>query len=265
MHTLGRHVRFSVNPFLDQDAPGHNAFASKPAGEGLAIFLDLLVELTGPVRRETGFIVNVTEIDERVRGIAAPVLAKAIRTAFRQGEHVSLAALARMLASAHELLAGEFEPARVSRLTLQLNPHRKIAMDGTQRQTVYFGEKFEFAATHTLWNEALSQEQNVELFGRCANRSGHGHNYVIEVTVKLSTERKGFSICQFEKTVDEQLIALVDHRNLNVDLPYFQRTNPTVENIAVFAWEKLADGFGEGLLHCVTVWESERTSCSYYG
>ena len=46
----------------------------------------------------------------------------------------------------------------------------------------YFSEKFEFAATHTLWNEKLSEEENFDAFGKCANPAGHGHNYIVEVT-----------------------------------------------------------------------------------
>ena len=65
----------------------------------------------------------------------------------------------------------------------------------------------------------------------------------------------------FEKIVDENLISLVDHKNLNVDVPQFAKTIPTVENIAVFAWEKLSPIFGDKL-NCVNVWETDKTYCS---
>ena len=68
----------------------------------------------------------------------------------------------------------------------------------------------------------------------------------------------------FEKIVDEQLISLVDHKNLNVDVPQFAKTIPTVENIAVFTWEKLAPKFGD-TLNCINVWETDKTYCSYCG
>jgi 6-pyruvoyl-tetrahydropterin synthase len=57
----------------------------------------------------------------------------------------------------------------------------------------------------------------------------------------------------------------VDHKNLNVDVAEFGKTNPTVENIAVFAWNKLAGKFSKAELHCVTVWETDKTYCSYCG
>jgi len=130
---------------------------------------------------------------------------------------------------------------------------------------VYFSEKFEFAATHRLWNEDFSQERNLEVFGKCANPAGHGHNYVVEVTVKIAPDKNRLRIGDFEKIVNDELIDLVDHKNLNAELEEFKKVNPTVENIAVFAWNKLADRFSEAVLHCVTVWETDKTCCSYFG
>ena len=103
----------------------------------------------------------------------------------------------------------------------------------------YFSEKFEFAATHKLWNDSFSDEENFRIFGKCANPAGHGHNYVIEVTVKSDPEKKDFCVGDFERNVQENLLALVDHKNLNIDLPEFCEINPTVENIAKFAWDRL--------------------------
>ena len=71
---------------------------------------------------------------------------------------------------------------------------------------------------------------------------------------------------EFEKVVNQELIKVVDHKNLNEDLPEFQRITPTVENIAVFTWNKLVGRFGKTTaLHCVTVWETDKTYSSYYG
>ena len=130
---------------------------------------------------------------------------------------------------------------------------------------IYFSEKFEFAATHKLWNDAFSDERNFEVFGKCANPAGHGHNYAVEVTIKATEGEDSFRIGEFEKIVDDELIKVVDHKNLNVDVAEFSKTNPTIENIAAFAWGKLVDKFGEAGLHCVTVWETDKTYCSYYG
>lgn len=132
-------------------------------------------------------------------------------------------------------------------------------------EMVYFSEKFEFAATHKLWNKDFTDEQNRKIFGKCANPTGHGHNYVIEVTLKMPVPDTNFSIGDFEQIIDNELINLIDHKNLNLDIAYFSDVTATVENIAVFAWEKLVGKFPKQLLHCVTVWETDKTSCSYFG
>ncbi len=75
MHKLTRCVRFSINPFLSEEIEGFNSFVSKPAGEGLSIFLELSVEVIGEVEPATGFVVNVADIDKNVRVFAVPVFA----------------------------------------------------------------------------------------------------------------------------------------------------------------------------------------------
>ena len=265
MHKLSRQVRFSINPFLSEDSNGSNAFASQPTGEGLSIFFELTITLAGEVEPATGFVVNVTDIDGNVRKYVVPIFARRIRENFRNGKHIGFAEIIELLKSSWGQLADKFGPAEVKTLSLALNPFRKITVDCEDCKMSYFSEKFEFAATHKLWNDDFSDEQNREVFGKCANPTGHGHNYVVEVTIKSKTNEDGIHIGSFEKVVDDKFIKLVDHKNLNADMPYFAKTIPTVENIAAFAWEKLAGSFGKAELHCITIWETDRTYCSYYG
>ncbi|HUT29805.1 MAG TPA: 6-carboxytetrahydropterin synthase [Sedimentisphaerales bacterium] len=263
MHKLARHVRFSINPFLAQESRGYNSYASKPPGEGLSIFFELGVELTGRVEETTGFVVNVLDIDEKVREFVVPTFAARIREDYRQARHVGSPEIVQLLESAWEELADKFGTSRLSKLTLALNPFRKITLDNGNNKMIYFSEKFEFAAMHRLWNESFSDERNQQVFGKCANPAGHGHNYVVEVTVIMPESDMRFRIGDFERTVDEEFIRLVDHKNLNVDVVELSKINTTVENIAALAWEKLVGKFGEAVLHCVTVWETDKTYCSY--
>lgn len=273
MHKLARRVRFSINPFLSQNNIGYNSFSSKPAGEGLSIFLELSVELAGAVEPSTGFVVNVSDIDRHVRESVVPIFAERIRADFHKAKHIGLSAVAELLRSAWSRLADKFGEVQLNMLSLKLNPFREVAMHSQDTGSIYFSEKFEFAAMHKLWNDDFSEQRNFEVFGKCANPTGHGHNYVVEVTIKKSLDpaRDGpigdslFSIADFEKIVDDELIKVVDHKNLNVDVPEFNKLNPTVENIATFVWGKLAGKFGQASLHCITVWETDRTYCSYYG
>jgi len=265
MHTLTRHVRFSISPFLPQQDAGSNAFASKPSPKGLSMFFELAVELTGEVEQATGFVVNVSNIDEKVREFAVPVFAQELSENFERQEIIGLAKVAELLGLVWEQLADRFGRARLTKLSLKLDPFRTLSIDSRDFKMVYFTEKFEFSASHTLWNNNLSEQRNLEVFGKCAHPTGHGHNYVLEVTVGKEPGRDGFCISELEETVDQQLIEILDHKNLNVDIAEFKDNNPTVENIAVFAWNKLADKFGQATLHCVKVWETERTYCTYFG
>jgi len=272
MYKLGRAVRFSVNPFLPEDTDGFNSFASKPAGDGLSIFFELLAEVTGDLEPTTGFVVNVTDIDKNIREFVVPIFAQRIRTDFQQGRHIGFFDIAAILKSAWQLLSDKFGRARLSSLSLKLNPFRKVTIssrcltaDSKDLQMVYFSEKFEFAATHKLWNVDFSEQRNFEVFGKCANPAGHGHNYIVEVTIKMLVGEDSFRIGDFQKIVDNELIKVVDHKNLNADVTVFGKTNPTVENIAAFAWNKLVGKFGKASLHCVTVWETDKTYSSYYG
>ena len=262
---LSRQVRFSINPFLSQDVTGYNSYSSKPAGEGLSIFLELSVELAGTVEPSTGFVVNVSDIDRHVRAFVVPIFTERICADFHKGKHIGLSDIAELLKAAWSRLADKFGKAQLSRLSLKLNPFREVAMDIKNTGSFYFSEKFEFAAMHKLWNDKFDEQRNFDLFGKCANPTGHGHNYIVEITIKKPIVDSLFSIAAFEKIVDEELIKVVDHKNLNVDVPEFGRINPTVENIAAFAWNKLVGKFSQATLHCVTVWETDRTYCSYYG
>lgn len=263
MVRLARQIRFSINPFLHSESVGANAYTAKPCGEGLALYLQLTIEIVGPVQPETGFVVNVTDIDRAARQYAVPVFAERLGAHYRQARHIDLPALARMLVTAGERLAGHFGAARVDRLILKLNPFREIMMQTHEPGAVYFSEKFEFAAMHKLWNDAFSEAENFAVFGKCANPTGHGHNYLVEVTIKKTDDGPDFQIGRFEQVVDTELIEFVDHKNLNIDIPQFGQRIPTVENLAAFAWERLAGKLAPAQLDSVTVWESDRTYCTY--
>lgn len=265
MHKLTRQVRFSINPFLSEKNEGFNSYASKPAGDGLAVFLQLSVEVIGEIEPATGFVVNVADIDKNVREFAVPFFEEKIKQDFQQARHIGFFVLAELLKSARDKLADKFGKARLSKLSLNLNPFRKMAIDLKDLEMIYFSEKFEFAAMHKLWNEDFTEKHNLEVFGKCANPTGHGHNYIVEVTIKTPTKENGFHISDFEKIVDGELIKLVDHKNLNTDVSHFIKTIPTVENITIFAWNKLEGKFGQAALHGITVWETDKTYCTYLG
>jgi len=264
MHKLVRQVRFSINPFGPNPA-GHNSFASNPPGEGLALYFALWVEIQGPIHPDTGFVLNVTDIDKAVRSGVAPQFAKFIQGRFWDAENISFKDLSLLLTQSWDTLESPLAPAALISLKLELSPFRSLSINSKQVTSMNISEKFEFAATHTLWNSKFTPEKNFELFGKCANPTGHGHNYVVEVVLNVPTDYPWPGIGAIEKIIDENFISLVDHKNLNVDVPEFKTLNPTVENIAVVAWRKLTPALAPGLLDRINVWETDKTYCSYNG
>ncbi len=264
MHQLSRSVRFCVNPFLAYQSEGHNSFAARPTGLGLALFFELGVQLSHPVNPDTGFVINVTDIDASVRRHAVPLFTKYITSEYAQSRHIGLAQLQQLLQETFSVLKESFSPRTLNELSLQLTPYRTMTMKTESPHILFYSEKFEFAAMHKLWNDQFTEQQNLEAFGKCANASGHGHNYWVEVTIK-TTSAVRFNSISFQDIVNSRFIDLVDHKNLNADVPYFSKHIPTIENISYYAWDELCVHFEECELHSVTVWESDRTSCTYFG
>ena len=96
--------------------------------------------------------------------------------------------------------------------------------------------KAEFSASHYYWNEAWSAEENVRVFGKCANKNGHGHNYTLEVTVAGEIDgTSGFvvDLKQLKEVMEREVVGVYDHRHLNKEIPEFAETIPTTENIAM--------------------------------
>jgi 6-pyruvoyltetrahydropterin/6-carboxytetrahydropterin synthase len=128
-------------------------------------------------------------------------------------------------------------------------------------------QKFEFSASHRLHNPALTQDENRELFGKCNNEYGHGHNYVLQVTIAGTPDSNGFlmDIPKLEHLVSETVIDPFDHRYLNVEIPEFSDLIPTVENIAMVIYRMLKPKIeaAKVKLAGVTLWETTKTWCEY--
>ena len=128
--------------------------------------------------------------------------------------------------------------------------------------------RYRFCAAHRLHTDFLTPEQNWAAFGKCNNVNGHGHNYLLEVTVAgRPDERSGalLPLPRFEEIVKSQVIDVLDHKHLNADTEQFRSVNPSVENIARVIWGMLSGRLGEARLHRVRVWETPKTWAEYDG
>ncbi len=129
-------------------------------------------------------------------------------------------------------------------------------------------QSFEFSAGHQLWCDEFSEAQNRRLFGKCSNPNGHGHNYVVEVTLGGSPDKTTGSVINLEELshiVNERVIGPFDHKFLNRECADFASLNPSVENIARVIWQRLVDHFDQAKLTKVRVWETPKTSATYRG
>jgi len=259
MHKLSRQIRFAIDPFANAAQIGANSYCAKPTAEGLAFYFSLWVELKGNANKNTGFVVNVSNIDKIVREKTIGIFNEFVKK--RSGSNFEQ--IGQLLSRVWEIIENDFLPAQINSLTVELTPARKIGIKERDSKMLYFSEKFEFSASHTLWNKKFSDSENFKVFGKCANKCGHGHNYIVEVTVKKSETKDALKAGDFERIVDEHFIGIVDHKNLNADVKHFSKTNPTVENIAEFAFGSLKEKFKPFKLDCVTVWENDRTFCSF--
>ena len=133
---------------------------------------------------------------------------------------------------------------------------------------IFITRKIEFSAGHRLFNPNFSDEQNKATFGLCNNPNGHGHNYVLEVTLSgevCSDTGMVFDLKELKKLIQREIIDKVDHKNLNVDVDYLKGMIPTAENLAIKFWEILEPKINKGRLHEIKLYESERNYVVYRG
>ena len=128
--------------------------------------------------------------------------------------------------------------------------------------------KAEFSASHFYWNDRWSEEENRRVFGKCANRNGHGHNYTVEVTVAGDVDPvTGFvvDLKQLKDVMEREVLSAYDHRHLNLEVPEFRSALPTTENIAVAIWRRLEGKVPGARLRRVRVYEMPDLFADYVG
>ena len=124
-------------------------------------------------------------------------------------------------------------------------------------------------SAHRIYRPDWSDQRNEEVFGACSNPQWHGHNYEMEVTVSGPVDPETGYVLDLKVLKDllqERVVGDLDHRNLNLQVPWLQGTNPTSENLVVAIWERIAGHLPGGLrLHRVVLWETPRNYVEYTG
>ncbi|XP_069672819.1 6-pyruvoyl tetrahydrobiopterin synthase isoform X2 [Periplaneta americana] len=133
----------------------------------------------------------------------------------------------------------------------------------------YLTRKEIFSACHRLHSPQLSEEENKEVYGKCNNVNGHGHNYVVEVTLHGTIDPSTgmvMNINDLKKYMNNAIMEPLDHKNLDKDVPYFGNVVSTTENVCVFIWNNLQKQLPDpSILYEVKIYETEKNIVIFRG
>jgi 6-pyruvoyltetrahydropterin/6-carboxytetrahydropterin synthase len=135
--------------------------------------------------------------------------------------------------------------------------------------TVFITRQVHFNSAHRLHNPAKSQKWNEEKFGLCTNPHWHGHNYVLEVTVRGTPDPEtGYilDLAELKRILHRAVVDKCDHRNLNEEVPFLRGIIPSTENLVIAFWHEIAPHIpSPGALHAVRLYETPRNFAEYCG
>ncbi|XP_014257636.1 6-pyruvoyl tetrahydrobiopterin synthase [Cimex lectularius] len=134
---------------------------------------------------------------------------------------------------------------------------------------VYLTRVEKFSACHRLHSPQLSDQVNKDVYGKCNNPNGHGHNYRVEVTVCGPVSKDTgmvMNLSDLKAHMNAAIMETLDHKNLDLDVPYFKDVVSTTENVAVYIWNKLMRELENPyLLYEVKIYETDNNIVSYRG
>ena len=135
---------------------------------------------------------------------------------------------------------------------------------------IYITRREHFNAAHKLFNPNWSDDQNNQVFGKCANPNWHGHNYNLYVTVKGNVSPDtGYSVNlkELSTIIRTYIVDKLDHKNLNLDVDFMKGLMPSTENVAIAIWKELQPHVNalDCQLHSIKLFETENNSVEYFG
>lgn len=136
------------------------------------------------------------------------------------------------------------------------------------RGTVYITRQVHFNSAHRLHNPAKSQKWNEEKYGLCTNPHWHGHNYVLEVTIRGQPDPEtGYimDLSELKRILERAVVSKCDHRNLNDEVDFLRGINPSTENLVIAFWQQIEPLITAGELYRVRLYETPRNFAEYFG
>lgn len=126
--------------------------------------------------------------------------------------------------------------------------------------------KAHFNAAHKLYNKKWSKKENIKIFGKCCNENFHGHNYDLIVKIYGEINKATgmvMNLSILKKIIKNEIEDKLDHKNLNLDIPYFKNTIPSTENLAIYIWKKLNKAIDLDCKISVVLYETPRNFVEY--
>ncbi|MDE2126354.1 MAG: 6-carboxytetrahydropterin synthase [Armatimonadetes bacterium] len=231
-------------------------------GAGLVV----AASVTGRVDSRTGLVINITDLNRCLRdAVVDPLTGMQLNA--RTGATPGGFTHERLLLWMVRALTTELpQKARLHELILEapgaLFTAELPANDPYAKEPVVLlvTHTYEFSAAHRLYSAKLSPDENEALFGKCNNPNGHGHNYVLDVTVAGPMDDATGKVIEpgaLDAIVHTAVVDRYDHRNLNLDLPEFKDTIPSSENIVQRMWDVLSPLIPSPVrLHKITLHET---------
>lgn len=235
---------------------------SNPNGHGHDYVLEVMIR--GKLDDKSGIVVNIVDIDRVVKGIVQSEL----DGKFLDREHdyfkENIPTTENIVEYLWSNLDGAFPNCELYKIRLQENPF--LYSERERESMVTLTRKYHFSAAHRLHSDQLTAEENRDLFGKCNNPHGHGHNYRLEVTVSGKPDRETgmiANLAELDQIVESIVLDKFDHKHLNLDTEEFKNLNPTSEVVAMVIWEMLNPYLPN--LSKVGVWETDKNYFEYCG
>jgi 6-pyruvoyltetrahydropterin/6-carboxytetrahydropterin synthase len=216
---------------------------ASPYNHGHNYALEVTVE--GSVEVETGMVINIKRIDDLIKTrIVSRYDQKSLNDEADEFKRRS-PSLENLMSEIALRLSDLPDQCRLVGIKLEETPLLYGEWNADSQPMISLTRVYEFAAAHRLHSPHLSDEENVALYGKCNNPRGHGHNYVLEVTVSGEPDPVTGMMVDIESLdaiVNEQVVDRYDHKNLNEDIPEFAGTPTTSEVVALAIFDRLESG-----------------------
>lgn len=217
----------------------------------------------GEINPSDGMVINIKTLDDMIR----TRVTDALNMRSINDEIAHFRAVPPSIENLLFYIGAQLESppeARLSELLLREMPDLWGRWSPERPTMIMLTRSYEFAASHRLHAPGLSDSENLELFGKCNNPQGHGHNYVLEVSVAGEPDPKTGWVCdlgELDRVVNSEVVDRYDHKSLNHDVLELAGLNPTSEVVAQVIFDRLKDRVPAFLLE-VKLWETARSAFS---